>query len=223
MKGLILSTLLIWILGLDRAVAAIFYKEGDYALVWQRWPGQTDPFWLGIYKVAALPALTLSLCALLVFLSSFQGQRLCHWRRPAMFIILLLALGPGLVVNVALKDTLGKPRPSEIIEFGGSHPYAEFWEPGTGQKNGSFPSGHASVAFAVIAPWFFLRHRWKSVAFVFLAAGLGWGAVVGFGRMLQGGHYLSDVIWAGGLVYLVGWLLALCLAVDRSLPPPKCR
>src|SRR5690606_35107872 len=33
------------------------------------------------------------------------------------------------------------------------------------------------------------------------------GALAGLGRMMQGGHFLSDVIFAGVFVYAVAWLL----------------
>ena len=70
----------------------------------------------------------------------------------------------------------------------------------------------------MIGPWFFLRQRQKQLALTFLVVGIGWGIVVGVARILQGGHFFSDVVWAGGLVYLVGGLLALCCSLDRSPP-----
>ena len=39
--------------------------------------------------------------------------------RAAVFLILSYALGPGLLVNVALKDNWGRPRPVHITHFGG--------------------------------------------------------------------------------------------------------
>ena len=51
----------------------------------------------------------------------------------------------------------------------------------------------------------------------FLGFGLSFGVLVGFSRMLQGGHYLSDVLWAGGLVYLCGVILSWIL--DPALKP----
>jgi membrane-associated PAP2 superfamily phosphatase len=176
----------------------------------------THWFWRLIYEVTPLPALLLGVVALGVLVLGFWYVRLRPWRRQALFFLLLLLLGPGLVVNVLLKDTIGKPRPREIIEFGGQYRHSQFWEPGTTGGNSSFPSGHASIAFAAMGPWFFLRQRRKQMAVAFLVSGIGWGAVVGAARILQGGHFFSDVVWAGGLVYLVGWLLALCFSFDRS-------
>lgn len=212
--GLIVFTLIAWQLNLDRAISELFYISG------QQWPGMTSRFWQLIYKVTPWPALLMGGGALVVLLLGFRSDRLRSWRRQSLFMLLLLALGPGLLVNVLLKDNLAKPRPRELIEFGGQYRHTEFWQQGEYEqrRNNSFPSGHASIAFAVMGPWFFLRQRHQRSARVFLASGIGWGAVVGAARILQGGHFFSDVVWAGGLVYLVGGLLALCFSLDRSPP-----
>ncbi|MCW5200676.1 hypothetical protein VU07_02530, partial [Desulfobulbus sp. F4] len=38
----------------------------------------------------------------------------------------------------------------------------------------------------------------------------------GMARILQGGHFPSDILWAGGLLYLIGGTLALLMRIDRS-------
>lgn len=67
-----------------------------------------------------------------------------------------------------------------------------------GSADGSFPSGHAAVAFAV-AFSVFLHNKKYGAVFIFLAA------LVGFGRIYVGVHYPLDII--GGI--LVGGLSAL--------------
>jgi lipid A 4'-phosphatase len=212
--GLVVFTLIAWQLDLDRVLSARFYTSG------QEWPGMTSRFWQLIYTITPWPALLMGGSALGILLLGFRSDRLRIWRRQSLFMLLFLALGPGLLVNVLLKDNLAKPRPRELIEFGGQYRHTEFWQQGEYEqrRNNSFPSGHASIAFAVMAPWFFLRQAHQQRAKVFLAGGIGWGAVVGAARILQGGHFFSDVVWAGGLVYLVGGLLALCCSLDRSPP-----
>jgi lipid A 4'-phosphatase len=212
--GLIVFTLVVWQLDLDRAISALCYTSG------QEWSGMASPFWQLIYKITPWPALLLGGGAFVVLLLGFCWDRLRIWRRQSLFMLLLLALGPGLLVNVLLKDNLAKPRPREVIEFGGQFRHTQFWQQGEDahSRNNSFPSGHASIAFAVMGPWFFLRQRHRQKARVFLVGGIGWGTVVGAARILQGGHFFSDVVWAGALVYLVGGLLALCCSLDRSPP-----
>jgi hypothetical protein len=43
------------------------------------------------------------------------------------------------------------------------------------------------------------------LAYAFLALGIGYGFIIGAARMIAGGHFLSDVIWAAGMV----WIAAL--------------
>jgi membrane-associated PAP2 superfamily phosphatase len=218
-NGLIAFTLIVWLADLDRIIAALYYIPGqEHAMIVMRWQGLSHPFWLAIYKTASWPILLLGTLALFMLVSGLWCARTRAWRKQALFFLVFVALGPGLVVNVLLKDTLGKPRPLEIVEFGGKFTYAQFWEAGTGARNGSFPSGHASVAFALMGPWFFFRQRHTGMAAAFLIGGLAWGMLVGLSRIAQGGHFFSDVVWAGGLVYLIGGLLELYFSFDRSHP-----
>lgn len=63
----------------------------------------------------------------------------------------------------------------------------------------SFPSDHATLAFALAIPAaVVVRRRWAS-AFLLLSA-----VLVGLGRVFVGVHYVSDVI-AGGVLALIVW------------------
>ena len=44
--------------------------------------------------------------------------------------------------------------------------------------------------------------------YMFLVLGLLGGGVLGLARIAQGQHFLSDVIWSGGMVYLTGVILS---------------
>lgn len=124
--------------------------------------------------------------------------------RAWLFLILALAIGPGLIVNTILKDHWGRPRPDMVHEFGGETTFRPFWKPSSGcDQNCSFPSGHASMAFYMMSPGFvFPRHRKR----IFLA-GFSYGLLVSIVRMAQGGHFLSDVVSSFGIVFAVSYLL----------------
>lgn len=209
---LLLCTFLVWLTDADLRVARAVYEPEKI------WPGLGRFPWDLLYNYASVPAFLLAGTACAILLAGFVGRQLAGLRKQSLFFLLMFALGPGLVVNVLLKENLGRARPGDVHEFGGDFRFTQFWQPGTSTLNKSFPSGHAAVAFYVIAPWFVLRRRKTGQAYCWLAGGLGYGTLVGAGRILQGGHFLSDVLWSAGLVYLSGELLAQLMSLDRESP-----
>ncbi|MCC2624501.1 MAG: hypothetical protein K0R14_374 [Burkholderiales bacterium] len=118
---------------------------------------------------------------------------------------LALILGPGLVVNVIFKEHWGRPRPYQVLRDGKQ--YAPFWQPHFPEKdNNSFPGGHASIGFFLGIPWLALRRRKMAVTFSLLG-----GTLIGSVRILQGGHYFSDVIFSGIFVWLIAMLVIYVL------------
>jgi membrane-associated phospholipid phosphatase len=51
---------------------------------------------------------------------------------------------------------------------------------------------------------YFLVNQYK-VLYLILTLGIAW--TLGFTRMTSGGHYLSDILWSGYLVFLVAFAL----------------
>lgn len=125
--------------------------------------------------------------------------------RSALFVVAALALGPGLIVNLILKDHWGRPRPSTIAEFFGPNHYVPpFLISDQCLDNCSFPSGHAALGFWLVAFALLTPPAWRRRA---LWAAVGFGAMVGLVRIAQGGHFLSDVLVSGMIVVgLTCWL-----------------
>jgi membrane-associated phospholipid phosphatase len=120
-------------------------------------------------------------------------------------MIVTLGLGPGLVANVILKDNWGRPRPIYVTQFGGDEQFRPWWDPrGTCDKNCSFVAGEPSGAFWTLAPAAVTPPAWRALAY---GAALMFAAWIGFVRIAGGGHFLSDVIFAGVFVFLVIWLV----------------
>ena len=216
---LILFTLTVWAFDLDLRISQYFFQPPATIPDAKPWLGQRLHSVAFIYHSAKIPALTLALLSIAVLIVGRRQQQWRLWRRQAIFIVLFLLTGPWLLVNVALKDGLGKASPSELRTFGGAYAYAQFWEPGTGKKNGAFHSGHAAIAFSLMAPYFFLRQQHRQWAQRFLFSGLAWGLIVGMARVAQGGHFFSDVIWSGFISYLLGILLAALFRFDQAPSP----
>lgn len=207
-------TALIAATGTDLLLESRFYLRGSGWIYADLFP------WKHLYRFGVFPSIAITVGSLLIVIASFFSARAYVYRKCAAFFFLLMLLGPGLLVNSVLKDHWGRPRPRQMQVFGGDRGYHQVWERGESGKGMSFPSGHASAAFYLIAPYFVLRSSSRKWAGVALAGGLGYGVLMGIARMVQGGHFPSDVVWAGGCVYLVGLALYYVLRLDQGVLLP---
>jgi lipid A 4'-phosphatase len=123
--------------------------------------------------------------------------------RALLFLIASLAIGPGLVVNVGLKDHFGRARPRAVEELGGESTFTPAWVISDQcERNCSFVSGEvASIAWfsavAMVTP--------RPLAGFLMAATVALTLAIGVMRMAFGGHFLSDVILSALLVWLIAW------------------
>ncbi|MEU7556252.1 phosphatase PAP2 family protein [Streptomyces sp. NPDC044571] len=106
-----------------------------------------------------------------------------------------LAAALALLVNVPLRAFVGRPRPFL------AHSGLEVLEPGHGQNDFSFVSGHATLAMA-LGVGLFLAHRRLGLV------GIGLAVAEGVCRVYPGVHYPTDVI--GG--FALGTAVVLVLA-----------
>lgn len=195
------ATAVIAVSGADLAASAPFCFDGT-------WPvGKQFP-WITLYRIDRIPGVLLAFFGLVMFLVSFKRPDFKQWRRAGAFLVLLLALGPGLLVNSLFKEHWGRPRPRDVVQFGGTKEFLQPWQRGQDGKGRSFPSGHASAAFYLTAPFFIYRRRQKRLARIWLAGGLVFGVFMSIARITQGGHFLSDNLWAWGMVHLCALMLA---------------
>ncbi|HUG69465.1 MAG TPA: phosphatase PAP2 family protein [Pirellulaceae bacterium] len=203
---------------LDLRVSRVFYDAdaGEF-------PGLHDVVWVTLYRYGPLPGLALGIGALVALAASFVWRALSYYRRACVFLVLLLAIGPGLLVNGILKPVWDRPRPCELCEFGGSEafvPVLDLCIIGE-HKSKSFPSGHASIGFYLLSPFFVLRQRSRGWAMTFLVLGILFGAAMGWGRVAQGRHFPSDVLWSAAIVYFLGLLLAYVVRPATNLMPSQ--
>lgn len=167
-------------------------------------------------KYGYIPALIMSLLSAFVLIAGFRRFRFEKFRKIALLFLLTLAIGPGLFVHGVFKEHWGRPRPHDIVEFGGTFAHKEVLQSSSGRGK-SFPSGHASLGFILLVPYFFLRKANRKIALSFLALGLCYGTLRGLGRMAQGAHFASDVLWSGGLVYLSGLGMYYLLRMNKNI------
>ncbi|MEA1917424.1 MAG: phosphatase PAP2 family protein [Campylobacterota bacterium] len=120
--------------------------------------------------------------------------------RVVIYLFLVLALAPGLIVNVIFKDNFGRARPHKTVEFGGTSTFTPaFVMSDQCERNCSFSCGHASGAFFLIAVALLASRRRR----VLEASAITYGFLVGIARMANGGHFFSDVVVSFFVVYIV--------------------
>ena len=121
--------------GLDLALSGIFYDAAGRRWRALDWPsGIVRDLASWLIAVIAAPAF-IALALKLVL----PRRPLLLPGRAVVLMISTLALGPGIVVNVILKDNSGRPRPMYVTEFGGREKFLPWWDPrGDCNKNCSF-------------------------------------------------------------------------------------
>jgi undecaprenyl-diphosphatase len=143
------------------------------------------------------PFLLLVALCLIWFLPATDAKR--EWRQR---LVLIAAIGTAssLLVNQILIRIWNRPRPfavqAAILLLPPSH-------------DPSFPSDHATFAFAVAVALFLVSKRVGAPALVL-------AALIGLARVYTGEHYVSDVV--GGA--LIGTLATLAVARARNSLEP---
>jgi membrane-associated PAP2 superfamily phosphatase len=185
---------------LDLKLAALFFhpEQQRFTSYFYRWLG---PFReIAMWLVGAIAVLPL---AALAFKVHWPRRRLLIPGRAILLLLSTLALGPGLVVNMGLKEHWGRSRPIDAPELGGGERFTAWWDPrGVCPKNCSFVSGDAAGAFWTMAPAALAPPAWRPAAY---GAAIAFGAAVGLLRMAFGGHFFSDIVFAGVIMFLIIW------------------
>jgi len=190
-------TLPFWFISIDLWFEGLFYNVADHG-----WPFAKQGLLEFLYSNGKWPLIVMIVLSIFALLYSIFKESYHKFRMPALFLLLAVTFGPGYVVNGTLKEYMGRPRPRDVVEFDGRDQYRYPLQPGMAGKGQSFPSGHATLGFAFFALSFALRplnRKWAKRTF-WLA--LSFGLLMGLGRNIQGGHFLSDVIWSGAVTWL---------------------
>jgi membrane-associated phospholipid phosphatase len=185
---------------IDLAASSLFYRgEG-------RWTLSREDFWLAI-PYRGLPRIGQGLLVTLfvLWLASFVPRFAKLKARRALFGFLLAGalLGPVILVDGTIKEHSGRTRPVNIEQFGGKKQFTPAFIPADQcSQNCSFVSGHVATASFIMAfGWLgapAARRRW-------LLASIAVGGMFAVVRMVPGGHFLSDTIFAWFATYFSLW------------------
>jgi membrane-associated phospholipid phosphatase len=132
-----------------------------------------------------------------------------RFRRPMLGVSLgwlLLALFSLVVLSEGLgKQYFDRARPRETAALGGPMAYQPMFTRGQAFNGQSQVSSHAVAATLCAALYFFVFPYQRRLARVLWVVGLPFAVLVGYGRMVSGAHFLSDV--------LLSWLLTMAAAM----------
>lgn len=197
---------------LDLKVSGLFYDFGKGFFLKDLWAVTFIYRAVEIFAVGLVAALVFFL-----FIVRIRRKPLFSLNQKRVFyLILVLAIGPGLVVNALLKDHWGRARPYQVEAFGGEKAFTRAGVISDQcESNCAFVSGHASMGFYLFAfSFLWPRHRKKWTALALSA-----GFTVGLARTLQGSHFVSDVVFSGLVVYGVAYLLSRVMDLETLRDP----
>ncbi len=126
------------------------------------------------------------------------------WRLALAFIVVAGTLGPGILVNSGFKENWQRARPYQVQPFGGTQQFTRATVM-TDQcdNNCSFVSGH--VACGIFFASLMLVDRRRRV--LWGTVGVASGLIIGFARMADSAHWLSDVLWACPITLACSWVV----------------
>lgn len=156
----------------------------------------------------------MGLAAAALFSLSYLFPSLRAWRKAALALLLTLLLAAG-GVYLGFKVFWGRARPIQLAAFGGGEAFQPYYLPQWGVGK-SFPSGHATMGFYYLSLFFTgMRTHNRTLAVAGIVLGLGLGGLFSLLRMAQGGHFLTDTLFAGYFVWsaalFVDWLVFIRL------------
>lgn len=185
---------------IDLWTSAQFYRPGEGFFLGDWAPFRIVHEHLGTIVAAYVAVLIAILAASLARRRKMLGLG----PRAATFLLLSLALGPGLTVNTIFKDHWGRARPAQITRFGGSERFTRAFVPSDQcRRNCSFPAGDPAMGFYLVSIALLAesaRARRNGIV-----AAVAVGGALGVMRLAQGGHFLSDVIASGFVVSGIAW------------------
>ena len=170
--------------GIDLGISGLFYDAG-FPL--------KEHWWHDVAREGLARFICISMASIIAIcvFNRLAKRDLCGIdSKKVCYLLLVLILGAGLIVNVVFKDHFGRARPRDIEEFGGSKRFTPaFVISSECDTNCSFSSGEGAAGFFSMALALALSRRRA----IFLAA-VGMGSLVSLSRIAAGAHFFSDTV-----------------------------
>lgn len=200
-----------WLAEIDLAAASWSYTPLPPGVIDSHYNGfYSNNFWDFIYHYGFFPAQVSCATSGAIFVLSYTSPYWRKWRQAALMGVLTLVIG-GAIVGPLVKEVWSRPRPKQIVQFAGQKEFRPYWKPYFGpeiEASKSFPSGHSTCGFYFF--WlYFLGKRLQNKKLIFsgLFIALSLGTILSLARILQGGHFVSDVLGAALLMWEVAFVV----------------
>ncbi|HOQ61196.1 MAG TPA: phosphatase PAP2 family protein [Vicinamibacterales bacterium] len=197
-----------WFPAIDLRVSRLFFHAGGFQLATAWWAK----------ALHASVGYVIGLSMVLVG-GVYLRNRLARRNLPGVdlrvvgYLLAVLILGAGIIVNVALKDNFGRARPRNAVPFGGGQEFTPaFVVSDQCTTNCSFSSGDGAGAFFTLALARALG-RWRA-----LLGAVAYGCLVSFARIAAGAHFLSDIVVSFFVMWLTADALHFYMLLRRRAP-----
>ena len=152
----------------------------------------------------------LSLIILVIYSIKIKKRKNSKLDIRKKFILLGFILGPiigcGIIANWYFKDQWGRARPVQVTEFNGDKKFTPpFVKTNQCEKNCSWISGEGSAAFSFFFGTIILKNP------IFFLINIIFGIVVSSCRILMGGHFLSDNLFACFFMLYLALIYRFCV------------
>lgn len=178
---------------IDIYISNLFYHEKNFLI-------QGFHF-ISIFTRKIFLSLLVIYIFIIPFISKYRPVQIIYFNygfglKEILFLWLANMFNLIVVVNLLLKNIWGRARPNDISNFGGNEVFTAWYNISDAcQTNCSFVSGDASVGFSLITLYLITKKNnffWASLLF---------GFYLGVIRILEGGHFLSDVLLSGFIIF----------------------
>jgi lipid A 4'-phosphatase len=208
---IILAILTPWSAEIDLWASHAYFKEGQF---------MSNRFLDWLYYYALVPAWIVSIGGLIVWVLSYYMPKFKPYRTVGIYLTLTLAIGSGVFVHALFKEQWGRPRPKESIEFGGDQPFRPYYVPNFFDRvrpYKSFACGHCTMGFYFFCVmWLGYDYKKRWLFWTGLGLALGFGFLLSWLRIAQGGHFFTDALVSAIVMWLTALLLYLYLFKPKT-------
>ena len=187
------SLLFIFYPQIDIFISGFFYEQGIGFIATGTWYE-----FLLYHSIDYVVTFSIIMPLLIWIYNLIAKKDLLHVNKKViLYLLLVVAIAPGIIVNDIFKDHWGRARPAETTIFGGTKEFTPAFII-SDQDGYSFSCGHAAGAFYLIAIALLATKRrvfWMSLAVTY-------GIAISYIRIAAGGHFFSDTVVSFFIVYI---------------------